>query len=528
MFDGTSGSRRAAVGKTGGRSKRDGGRGSRVRRSRLIALVAIAAATRAETQFAQASTWNFNGSDVWSNAARWTGGVPDGAGAIADLTTALTVDQTITIDGSVDSVRVVGAITKTVNRRYTIAADNGGLLVFDNSASVATITQTVSNQTIGLEISAPIRLDSSLNIDNQINSASNRTLALSGEINVNGKTLTNVSIGDRLVQINGNLVGAGSVVQNPTGTASVLNLNGDNSNYTGSYTVAAGTTLLLNGTANNRINNAANVVTVNGTLDVTANSTLMAGLNGGAAGVYQRTSGGTPKTLTLAGSGSYSFGGVIQNTANSLGLVKTGSGTQTLTGSNTYNGNTSISGGTLIVNGIGSGVTSSGTGFGAVQVTGSGRLSGTGRILGNTTVASGAMLLAGDGVIAAENLELAGALTMGDGSQLALVLASGGGHSTLTLSGASSFDTDQAVTVVEVGTVAINTPFENIITGVSPTLDVSQWVLTNPYWSGTFSNDGANIDLIVTAVPEPASLAGMFVGTALLVRRRRRSEDRPH
>jgi autotransporter-associated beta strand protein len=70
------------------------------------------------------------------------------------------------------------------------------------------------------------------------------------------------------------------------------------------------------------------------------------GLSGTATGVVDGGTG-TP-TLTLGDNDAAgSFSGVIRNTAGTLALTKTGSGTQTLGGANTYTGNTLVNAGTL-------------------------------------------------------------------------------------------------------------------------------------------------------------------------------------
>ena len=72
-----------------------------------------------------------------------------------------------------------------------------------------------------------------------------------------------------------------------------------------------------------------------------------AGITGGGNIVGTNTS---QKTLTLAGSGNYTFSGNITQALNGQSLTKIGSGTQTLTGNSSYTGDTTVSGGTLTLN----------------------------------------------------------------------------------------------------------------------------------------------------------------------------------
>ena len=48
---------------------------------------------------AHAATWNADANDNWSVATRWTGGIPNAVGAIADFSTInITAGRTVTID----------------------------------------------------------------------------------------------------------------------------------------------------------------------------------------------------------------------------------------------------------------------------------------------------------------------------------------------------------------------------------------------------------------------------------------------
>jgi fibronectin-binding autotransporter adhesin len=88
-------------------------------------------------------------------------------------------------------------------------------------------------------------------------------------------------------------------------------------------------------------------VTVTGTLDLNGNSETINGLSG--AGTVDTIAGGTP-TLTVGNDNDTStFSGTIQDTAGTLGLAKTGSGTLTLSGANTYTGATTVNGGVLVL-----------------------------------------------------------------------------------------------------------------------------------------------------------------------------------
>ena len=245
-------------------------------------------------------------------------------------------------------------------------------------------------------------------------------------------------------------------------------------------------------------------------------------------------SGNAVKTLILGGTSNANriTGTISDNTSTvaSTALIKSGTSTWTLSGNNisttAYSGGTTVQDGTLFINNT----TGSGTGTGAVNING-GRLGGTGRITGATTVGANGTLLAGDGVNATENLELNGALTLGDGSTLSFVLGTGNTHSTLTRTGSGTwaFDGGQAVSVITNGTITTGT-YEDIVTGLAGTAlagdpsVLSGWTITTAGMAGTFSYDNVNnsIDLNLSTVPEPTSVGLLLLGSAGLLARRRR------
>lgn len=105
------------------------------------------------------------------------------------------------------------------------------------------------------------------------------------------------------------------------------------------------------------------------------------------------------------------FGGTIDDGTNSTGsLVKTGTGSLTLSGANTYDGGTTVDTGTLLV----TSQSGSATGTGAVQIS-SGTLGGSGTISGATTIGtgsgSGAFLAPAATTGKQTTLHLTGALT---------------------------------------------------------------------------------------------------------------------
>jgi autotransporter-associated beta strand protein len=158
-------------------------------------------------------------------------------------------------------------------------------------------------------------------------------------------------------------------------TSDVLTLNGNTIHgvagrgilvdNTSSYSLTVGCSTRL-GNTQYWNNYSANLLTVNGAVDLNA------------------------KILTVAGTGNTRINGVLSSTGGTL--HKVGDGTLTLRGANTYTGATVVAGGTLLINGNQSSAT------GAVTATNTDTtFGGLGTIGGAVTVYSGASLAPGNG-----------------------------------------------------------------------------------------------------------------------------------
>ena len=154
--------------------------------------------------------------------------------------------------------------------------------------------------------------------------------------------LTTFNVGtDDTLTLSGNITGAAGWTKTGAGT---LQLSGVAKTYSGATIIKAGTLKLV---AADLIPDGAfkGNLTVTGTLDLNTFSETINGLSG--AGIVDTVAGGAP-TLTVGSNDQTStFSGTIQNTAGTLALAKTGTGTLTLSNTNTYAGATTIGGGTL-------------------------------------------------------------------------------------------------------------------------------------------------------------------------------------
>ncbi|MFA7419267.1 MAG: T9SS type A sorting domain-containing protein [Melioribacteraceae bacterium] len=66
----------------------------------------------------------------------------------------------------------------------------------------------------------------------------------------------------------------------------------------------------------------------------------------------------TARIITIGGTGTYTFSGIISGTSSNITVASTAAGTLALTGANTYSGTTTVSGGTLQLNRIGGAIPS--------------------------------------------------------------------------------------------------------------------------------------------------------------------------
>ena len=156
----------------------------------------------------------------------------------------------------------------------------------------------------------------------------------------------------------------GGTTINGTGTfiksgAGVLALDGQFGNHAVTFNMTGGMIDIQGGTLRNggwdggiwTTNRASMNIASGARFDIwSGQSVTVDALTGG--GLVDSSTYGGSQTLTVGiNNGSGNFSGTFQNTTGNLGLIKAGTGTQTLTGVNTYTGDTTVTGGTLAVTG---------------------------------------------------------------------------------------------------------------------------------------------------------------------------------
>ena len=300
---------------------------------------------------------------------------------------------------------------------------NGGTLVVGNNSALGTGVLTAANGT---------------------SLASNTAVTLGNSVLLNGAMGVG---GANALTLDGEVSGNGSLVK--TG-ASSLTLNGVNS-YSGGTRLSGGQLILGNNAAL-----GSGALSVDGAAQLGANSALQLA-NAITLGAQ----------LTLLGSQDLTLSGALSGTGS---LVKSGNGALLLTGTNTYGGGTVLNGGsttgstsslqgaiannaalTFEQNADGT-YTGNLTGAGSLTKTGTGDLllSGTNSFTGSTNVTAGSLLVNGtlnsatvqvaSGASLGGSGQLAGAVSMADGSTITAGAATPLSVGALALSAGTTLD----------------------------------------------------------------------------------------
>jgi fibronectin-binding autotransporter adhesin len=400
-----------------------------------------------------------------------------------------------------------------------VASNVGGLALFLGGTSTGNSTGAITNT------------GSALRLEKQGAS----TWRLTGSSNYGGTTTLTGGILEVSVMANG---GSNSSLGNSGNVASNLLVgNGTTLRYVGSTDATTNRAFTINGTAAGH----------DATIESSGVGTLT--FNTPATGLAYGTNNQT-RTLTLGGTntGANTFGKILSNNGTgATSLVKSGTGTWVVNQANTHTGGTTVSAGTLLVNNS----SGSGTGSGSVSVAVGATLGGTGTISGNTTISG---LHSPGNSPGIQNF--GGALSYETGSSVLWELVAnntvvrGTDFDGIDVTGALSFNGATTINLdFDFGASAVewNDSFWNtdktgtsgwlIYSGASSLAGFSNLSLNaSSFWTdengdllsaargnASFSliQDGNNIYLNYSAIPEPSSFILGGLGLLGLLRRRR-------
>ena len=477
-------------------------------------------------------------------------------GAISIGTAALNHSGTVTnISSGAGSIVIAGGVGPNVTGIIEAPTGSSGIIMQTTALTVNTNGTTLSNNSIrGFTVNSGIVGTGNLILANNSTAATAITFATTA-VNNTGLIINNgTGTGGQLMasQIGANVTG----IRQDSST-SILTLSADNSAGFGSTNGAATITAGVLKFGNTLSLGASNAVYINSgaTLDTNNFVQTIAGLNDGVGAGTVTNTGTLFKTLTVGGSGNYSFSGSITaSTLASMALTKSGAGLQVLGGTSTYTGATNINGGVLRLTGS-LDSTSTLINSGRLEITGNGTT--TGKLAGGVTIGDGTLTASARDATLAPGRVAVGTMVSGN------LWAKADGIFEAQLDGTTASTADAALVT---GTVTLNNGIAllnaSYLTGTGGA-DQKYFVIINDnadavvgYFIGLQDLNGAiatddplvlnangydlhisytgdfgtaaltgGNDVVlysVSATPEPGGLAVIAVGAAALLRRRRR------
>lgn len=486
-----------------------------------------------------------------------TGGVVTISDTVSPGTLAVTnASGTYQMTGGL--IRATGAATKSGAGTLVLASSgsyalgwsvSGGTIVPDAASALGTASVAINGATLAITNPAVGNVSNNISVG-----AAGTTLSADADVSMSGAI--SGATGYRVVKTGtGNLTLSGQFGTQSSApmeldlVAGTTTLSGGQKNVTGTNdwdgaVSLAGATVHVHGGA----------ITGSGTITSTSNaSKFISRLNAGSATVTNAIV--TSDTLTIEspnGSNRLTMSGPIAGTG---GLSLIGNGAKSLDGVNTYAGPTTVTAGSVRVNGS---ITNDST----VTVSGLAQLGGNGTIDSTTTLQANSTLALVDG-LGASALTFGKGLTADAASTTQWYLLSStdaagaagttfgysqarvtGGNLTVAGGAALALNFQYLVGGTQVSTVAWSDPFWNAnhswrITDFSGsgTATVASYTISGTAFTdstgavldtgtqGSFSvtNDGQDVYLIFTAVPEPTtSVAVVSTGVLALVMLRRR------
>jgi autotransporter-associated beta strand protein len=281
------------------------------------------------------STWTNISSGMWTNATRWSNGVPNGVGTIAVFAGGNSGAASVTNNISITNSAII--FVPTAGNSYTISSNSsGGILYLQGNGGSALIQAGSAsiNNSANQILNIPLVMLSNLIVSNLLTSG---TLTVNGSITNSGFNLTLEDTGPTTLA--GPISGSGGLTKKGTGVLTLSSSAGNT--YSGGTLISAGT---------------LQVNTVGG---------IQGGVTNNSSVVYY-------------GSGSGTYGGVMSG-SGSLVISNNSGMSLFLTNQNTFTGSILVEQGNLgFSNASGSANTASGISI----------LSGTSLILDNRSVSN--------------------------------------------------------------------------------------------------------------------------------------------
>ncbi len=262
-----------------------------------------------------------------------------GSGTLTLANTASTYTGVTTISGGTLAVSALvnGGFVSNIGQSTSDAANlvlDGGTLRYTGGTVTTDRLMTLSPNGGSIDASGSGTLSFGSTLDIAASATGNRTLTLTG---------TNTGFNGFSPKIIDPTSGATSLTKSGNGTWRLFNTHtySGNTNVTGGSLYLIGLNTLPYGTGKGDLTISSGAL-----VDMYGNSQTVNGLNG--AGTITTTIN-TIRTLTVGtGNASGNFTGTLtQGASQTLNLIKTGTGTQTLNGTYNYTGSTTVSGGEL-------------------------------------------------------------------------------------------------------------------------------------------------------------------------------------
>jgi autotransporter-associated beta strand protein len=342
----------------------------------------------------------------------------------------------VNLDGSID---VADGTTLTWNGLVTIGVNKiltkigNGTLVLGNSSNLRDdATVEIDAGTISISTNGNLGGAATLAFGGAgggvLQTTADMTSTRSVTLSANG---TFETAADTTLTLSGGVSGAGGLIKTGDGT---LALNGTNT-YTGGTTVNAG---ILRVVGNSAAPSSALTVNAGAEALFTLGTQTVASLAGAGTLTLDVSA------LTVDGSDSTTFSGIIVSVGLSDSLTKQGSGTLTLTGTSTVGVAMTVNAGKLVANG---------SLHGTMLVNAGGTLGGSGTV-GATTVAAGGIIAPGNSI---GTLTVNGSYTQA--GTYTVEVNSAGQSDLITVNGAATLTGGTVAVQAAAGTYARNTTY---------------------------------------------------------------------